>query len=239
MRLIVTRPEPAAGKTAKKLRALGHDVIISPVLEIVDSGLDMPAGVFSAILVTSSNALRVMKSRGIDEILLQTPLYVAGDRTAEKARETGFENVHSASGNAGNLVELLNDDADLIGGGENPLLYVCGADATSGFLEDLEKLGLQVISWINYKAILVDQLTHKSVELLISGNPVGVVLYSARSARQFSQLLMAQIPTQHFDNIEFYSISENVKKALALPLQKQCLVANNPDEASLFELIQV
>ena len=56
MRLLVTRPEPDGERTAAKLRARGHEVMLAPLLRIetVDADLD---GVWHAVAVTSANAL--------------------------------------------------------------------------------------------------------------------------------------------------------------------------------------
>ena len=34
MRLLVTRPEPEGGRTAARLRARGHEVVLAPLLRI-------------------------------------------------------------------------------------------------------------------------------------------------------------------------------------------------------------
>ena len=36
MRLLVTRPEPDATRTAETLRARGHDVLVAPLLATLD-----------------------------------------------------------------------------------------------------------------------------------------------------------------------------------------------------------
>ena len=64
MRLLVTRPEPDAGREAEALAARGHEAVLAPLLKIEftrDVPLDF-AGV-QALIVTSRNALRAMASR--------------------------------------------------------------------------------------------------------------------------------------------------------------------------------
>lgn len=237
MQLIVTRPEPSASVTAGKLRAMGHNVCVSPVLEIQSTGEAMPLGNFTCLIATSTNALKVLEQQGIDEELLQIPLFVVGDHTAINARQIGFEKVFSASGNAQNLIELLENaikNSDIATG---MTLYICGADITDKFTDALQKSGLQYQRWANYKANLVDQLTDKTVELLCSGIPVGVLLYSARSAHQFIDCMDAFNTSQTFENITFFTISQKVANALGADAIKKCEVAEKPDEVSLFELI--
>ncbi len=238
MKLIVTRPEPAATRTASKLRDLGHEVFISPVLKIVDTGEEMPNGDFSFIIITSANALMILGRRELNKSMLETPLYAVGDQTAAMARAMGFVDVHSASGNAKNLVALISENENLALRQKKPALYICGENSTRGFMENLKQIGLNFVHWVNYKANLVDQLTHKSAKLLGSGEAVGVLLYSPRSAQQFSRITSKLFDIQHIDNIKFYVVSDAVKNSLPSPMQNHCKVASLPNESSLFDLLK-
>ena len=237
MKLIVTRPEPAASRTAEKLRALGHEVAVSPVLEIVATETKMPNGDFSMIIITSANALRIFERQGFDQSLLKTAIYVVGDKTAQKAKDLGFQNVHSAAGNAENLAELIKSRFDVLVIDKRPALYVCGENSTSGFTDELSKFGLNITVWVNYKANLVDQLTKKSSDFLAIDDLVGILLYSARSAGQFSRLIDRKKTSYVIENMSIFALSSAVKKALSKDLQKVAKIAEKPNEQSLFALI--
>ena len=237
MKLIVTRPEPAASRTAEKLRALGHEVAVSPVLEIVATNTKMPNDDFSMIIITSANALRVLEMQGFDQSMLEIPVYVVGDQTAKRARDIGFQNVHSAAGNAENLAELIKSQFELPMIGKRPTLYVCGEHSTSGFTDELSKFGLIIKVWVNYKANLVDHLTKKSMNFFTAGDLVGVLLYSARSARHFSKLIDRYKIDYTIENNTIFTLSGAVKNALSKDLQKVAKIAAKPDEQSLFALI--
>lgn len=237
MKLIVTRPEPAASKTAEKLRALGHEVAVSPVLEIVATGSEMPSGGFSMVIITSANALRVLEQHGFDQTLLDIPIYVVGDETAKKARELGFHNVHSATGNAKDLLALIKLQFIQSADDKRSALYICGEHSTPGFTIELSKIGLIIQKWANYKANLVDQLTKKSLEFLSSGEPVGILLYSARSAAQFNDNIERANAVYYLENIKIFALSDRVKNGLPIELQKVSEIANKPDEQSMVALI--
>ncbi len=237
MKLIVTRPEPAASMTAEKLRALGHEVAVSPVLEIVATETKMPNHDFSMIIITSTNALRVLEKQGFEQSLLDIPIYVVGGKTAQKASGLGFRNVQSAAGNAKNLVELIKSRPPSSQPSQKPALYICGKHSTSEFTDDLSNIGLNIRTWINYKANLVDQLTNNSIDFLNSGDPVGILLYSARSARQFSNLVNRHKNNYALENIKIFLLSGAIKKALPKNLKKAVRIAQKPDENSLFALI--
>ncbi len=60
MNILVTRPQPQAGKTAQKLIAMGHDVIVEPMLRFQPLTVDRDvAGDAKAIAVTSANAIEL------------------------------------------------------------------------------------------------------------------------------------------------------------------------------------
>ena len=64
MRLIVTRPEPDDDRTARALIRLGHEAILSPMLDIViDAKAKIPTRPYQAVLATSSNAVRALAGR--------------------------------------------------------------------------------------------------------------------------------------------------------------------------------
>ena len=58
---------------------------------------------YGAVIVTSANALRGIEPQLAGSRLLKLPLFAVGEHTASAARGAGFENVISASGDAGGL----------------------------------------------------------------------------------------------------------------------------------------
>ena len=61
MRLLVTRPEADAARTAQALRARGHEVLVAPLLRVESIDADF-GGPFDAVLMTSANAARALAS---------------------------------------------------------------------------------------------------------------------------------------------------------------------------------
>jgi len=60
LRLLLTRPEPDAARTAAALRAAGHEVLTAPMLRIEPVAADLGAGPWEAVLITSANAARAV-----------------------------------------------------------------------------------------------------------------------------------------------------------------------------------
>ena len=63
MSVLVTRPQPGAAETARRLLALGRTPVLAPVLEIVPLAADLPPpdGI-QAVLITSANALAALEA---------------------------------------------------------------------------------------------------------------------------------------------------------------------------------
>src|SRR3954471_9211678 len=101
MAVLVTRPHPDDETTAGALRARGFEVLQAPMLrfEPVPFHDDADAS-YSAVIVTSTNALRGLAPHLAGSRLLKLPLFAVGERTASAARDAGFGNVMTAKGDA-------------------------------------------------------------------------------------------------------------------------------------------
>ncbi len=107
MRLLVTRPQPDAERTATALRARGHATIVAPLLGIepVD-GVELGGGPWAAILVTSANAAAAIARHSRFAELKGLSVLAVGERSAQAMRDVGFADVISAGGGAGDLTRL-------------------------------------------------------------------------------------------------------------------------------------
>ena len=61
MRVLVTRPLPDGERTAKALRAKGHEVLLVPLMQVRPVPA-VVAGNWSAVIITSANALRALSA---------------------------------------------------------------------------------------------------------------------------------------------------------------------------------
>ena len=129
MRFLVTRPEPDAERTAKTLRSQGHAVTIAPLLRVETlENVEIGAGPWAAILVTSANAARAIAAHKHVAELRALPVLAVGERSADAMRSAGFADVSSAEGAAGDLTGLA---AKRLKRGDL-LLYLAGADRSVG-----------------------------------------------------------------------------------------------------------
>ncbi len=179
MRILLTRPEPDAERTAAALRALGHDVIVASLLNIeILPDVALGAGPWAAILVTSANAARAIALHSRYRDLCGLPVFAVGERTAQAMRSAGFSDVMSADGNAGDLARLVA--ARLRPGGE--LLYLTGTERSGDLAAALP--GFTVRTAVIYRAVAVDLLPRAAAEALQSGIEA-VLHFSRRSAETY------------------------------------------------------
>src|ERR1700742_924205 len=123
MRLLVTRPEPDATRTAEALRARGHEALVAPLLATLTIAADF-AGPHDGVLMTSANAARALAVHPRRGELTRLTCFTVGGRTAEAARNGGFSDTVSADGALGDLVDLVAVRFDRTA----RLLYLAGED---------------------------------------------------------------------------------------------------------------
>ena len=181
VRLLVTRPEPDASETAARLRALDIEAVVSPLLVARTLTTTLPpAPGFAALAITSANALRALHDRGEIPRLQTLPVYTVGDKSAAVAREMGFAEVVSASGNAEDLIALLAG-----AGVDGPVLYPTARHQAADLAKALAPHGVMVITVPVYEMNPAPQL---SADINAFD---GALFYSRRTAETFTQLAPA------------------------------------------------
>jgi uroporphyrinogen-III synthase len=142
MRIWVSRPEPGAGRTARRLAERGHAALVAPVLRIAPSDGPPPAGRFDGLILTSANAAAPLAGAGLSA----APVFAVGARTAERAARAGLHPVLCADGDAADLARLVA--AHVRPGGA--LLHAAGEDrkaepaarlTAEGYLDRLRRPG--------------------------------------------------------------------------------------------------
>lgn len=236
MQLIVTRPEPDASRTAQALLALGHEPILSPMLEIaLDTAAVLPNGAMQAVLATSSNAVRALASHRDRARFLELPFLAVGDRTALQAKRAGFSKARSAGGAVPDLATLVSDELDPAGG---PLLYATGDVQSHDLGGILAGGGFEVRSAVLYRAHARSRLAEAAADAFRRGTADGVLLYSRRSADAFALALAAEGLAPLPERVTCYCLSPGIAAALPAVSTGPILVAARPDQISLFALFE-
>jgi uroporphyrinogen-III synthase len=233
VRLLLTRPEPDAQRTAAALRSQGHDVIVAPLLRIEPAAdAKVGEGPWAAILITSANAAHAVAVHAGVTPLRALPVFAVGRRSAEAMAAAGFADVTSADGN-------VSDLARLVAGRLQPaarLLYLAGEDRSGDLAGELRACGFAVETAIIYRAVAATGLPQVAAGALAS-NIDGVLHFSRRSAEAYvdaaraAGLLANALQPVHF------CLSAQVAEPLAQAGASAIRVAERPNEAVLIALI--
>lgn len=225
MRLLVTRPEADAARTAEALRARGHEVLITPLLRVEPVAADI-GGPFDAVLVTSANAARAIAAHPRASELMGLPCLTVGDRSAEAARAAGFAHVESAGGALADLVQL----ATRYSGGR--LLYLAGEDRAGDLAAKLP--GAAVETAVIYRAVPLAKLPPEVTATQLDG----VLHYSRRSAATLLRLAGEAGALNAVLNLSHYCLSAEVAAPLREAGAARIAIAASPTESALMTLLK-
>jgi uroporphyrinogen-III synthase len=235
VRLLLTRPEADAERTAAALRGLGHSVFVAPLLRIetfADAAIGQ--GPWSGIVVTSANAARAIAQHNTLPDLLGLPVIATGDRSAAAMQTLGFQDIVSA---AGGEKELVRSAAQHFGAGAR-LLYLAGADRSGDVAGDLEAERIAVQTITVYRAVPVGALPPPAADALKAGID-GVLHFSRRSAAVYLDVtLAAGLREQAVDKPVHFCLSHQVAESLAEARAGDIRIAPEPTEAALTALIR-
>lgn len=226
---LVTRPQRDAMATARRLREIGHEAIIAPLMEIVDlpgPALDL-SGV-QALLATSANGIRALAARQGGPVADLRVLAV-GDTTARAAEQLGMYNVESADGDVDDLARLAMDRLAPVGG---DLLHVAASKLAGDLAGRLTAAGFRYRREVLYEARAADALPKPARAAVAKGDAAGVLLYSPRSAALFCDLLDGAGLTAARSALAVVCLSPNVEAAVGDGWQK-VIVSFEPTEDAL------
>ena len=232
MRLLVTRPDPDAEALAERLRGLGHEVLVAPMLTVVpreEQAIDL-AGV-QVICFTSRNAVRIFADQSPERAI---PVYVVGPGTAEEARAKGFLAVREGGGDGRALVEAVRDALSPLAGA---VLHARGAAVAYDVAGALRKAGFTVREQVLYETLPVPALAPEVRQAWAEGRIDGVLLFSPRSAKTFATLLMDADLAGGAKQVIAYCLSDAVRSGADLPWQA-VRVAERPDVPAMIELLE-
>ena len=236
MRLIVTRPEPDDDRTARALIRLGHEAILSPMLDvIVDAKTKIPPRPYQAVLATSSNAVRALAGRPVRPVSVEVPLLAVGDQTALEAKRSGFSAARSAGGALDDLIALVCAELSPAAG---PLLYAAGEEQAGDLAGRLQGESFDVETAIVYRTEPRAHMAKVAEAALKDGTADGVLLYSARTAAGFALAVRAGGLAPLAKTVTCFCLSAACAEPLVKVTEGSIRVAERPDQLALFALIE-
>jgi uroporphyrinogen-III synthase len=224
-RVWITRAQPGAEATAARVRALGLEPLVEPLLEVrpLSPGPIDLTGV-GALAFTSANAVRAFTRRSAERGL---PVFAVGTATAAAAREAGYGEVRSGEGDVRRLGELIIDQQNTF---EGALLHPSAAEPAGDLVGALTAAGLQAV-----RLALYETVTRRPDAALIEALPSlpFVLLHSPRGARALADVLVGRPAS----GLTALCLSPAVAGPLTGAELAVVRVAARPSEAALIDLL--
>lgn len=231
MRVLVTRPEPDASRTAAALAAQGHQALVMPVLTVAPiAPAALPLRPYRAILLTSSNALRALEAHPQFPQVKGLDLFAVGDQTAERARGLGFTKIHTADGGVAALAALVTRT---LAPSDGPLLYLAGTDRAGDLAGELSRLNYAVDLVELYNTVPVPHFDRAVCAAIAAGDVDAILFASRRTVQVFVALAADEGLITAFARITAVAISANVAEALAPIGFAAVRIAAIPTEAAM------
>lgn len=234
MRVLVTRPEPGASKTASLLREMGHDPVVLPLSRTVPIEPADPADAagFDAMALTSTNAI-LHAPDGFAARYSGLLCFCVGEKTGEATADAGMTKVISAGGDVDALVALI---ADALPKGSQ-ILYPCGKRRRPALEGELGKRGYAVTALETYRTEPVDYPSEDAASLL-GDRPLDVALaYSRYGAERLSALAESPSVAALFGATRVFCLSDQVADGLSDSLRERAETSASPDEDALLALL--
>lgn len=227
MRIFVFRPPAEAERTAAAIRAHGHEPVLAPLFAVSRLPDPAPEGPFSAIVLTSGNAVPALAE--LRPAWQDLPVFAVGGRTAGKVREAGFEDARSAQGNRDDMVALIRDNLKV----PARLLLIVGRDRHEDVADKLVAAGFEVETWVAYAAEAIAAFPEQAQEALRLGRVDGALHYSARGVRTCLALARDAGVMEPLLDLTHVALSADVAAPLISAGASTVLVAEHPEEAAL------
>ena len=213
MPVLLTRPIADAERMAVRLGARAT-CIVSPLMRIVFDGA-LPVGVGTA-LFTSANGVAAWVAGGGTRGL---PAWTVGPRTAELAREAGFE-VRGVAADAAALAALIPEDVAAP-------VHLRGVEQRGDLVARLRRRGIAAGEAVLYRQEPLAPT--EAARAAVAAGPVLVPLWSPRSAG-----LLFEAFSQDWRNLRPVCLSPAVAAACPVPV---LAVADRPEGEAMLRAI--
>ena len=220
LRIWVTRAQPGAGATARRLRDLGFEPVVAPVLEtrpIPGAVIDL-TGVDALAFTSAAGVAAFAALAGAPDL----PVFAVGDATAEAAHSAGFTDVRSAQGDARALADMIVAARPRLAG----VLAPTAAEPAADLAELLADRGVRARSVIVYQTV--------EIAAAAPDRLAGVLIHSPRAGRAVA----ARLAGDDARSIALYAISAAAAAPLAGLVFGKVEIAAAPNEPAMLALLE-
>jgi len=212
----ITRALPGAAATAERVRALGFEAVVAPLLAVREIAAEIDLAGVAALAFTSANAVRAFAARSA---MRDLEVFAVGEATARAVRAAGFGTVHSADGDVAALARLI--------AAHRParVLHPGGRDRAGDLAGLLRPHGVEVRAVTLYETA--------PTALAAPPDAAFVLVHSAKAARELAALLKRS-PAPHLAAL---CLSPTLAQPLAHARLAAVASAPAPTEAALLALL--
>jgi uroporphyrinogen-III synthase len=179
----VTRAEPGAGETAKRLVELGHEPLVAPLLTVqpLDAVPDLTD--VGALAFTSANGVRAFAALSARRDL---PVFAVGAATAAVARQLGFADIQAGPSDVAGLAACIIAGRDRFQG---VVLHGAAAEPAGDLAGPLQAAGLAIRTSPLYQTIAAPPPDAPDLERLRGTQ--AVLIHSPKAARALARLVQS------------------------------------------------
>lgn len=233
-RVLITRPEPGASRTASKVRELGWTPLVLPLTRI-EPLPDLPtvdAANYAALALTSPNSARYLPAAWAAP-LKNLPAYAVGAATAATARSAGLNVVDEGAGDAAGLCRVI---AEHVKPGSR-ILVLCGRVRRSVLEKGLSGTGFLPHLVETYDTLPTSPSANELANVLGRTPVDAVLLYSAVAANEFTRCVERVNGRELFGSARFIAISSRIGAQLPSSWAERLVVAAEPNEEAMLSLL--
>ncbi|HEY1736299.1 MAG TPA: uroporphyrinogen-III synthase [Methylovirgula sp.] len=234
MRILLTRAPEDAARTAEKLKAQGHEAVISPVFEIQPRDAEWPKGVIDAVVATSAQAFeqaQFAENSPLPEAKRLFHLFLVGEKTAEAAKKCGFIGESFVAKDAKELADAIVPRVPP----RARLVYLAGRDRKTELETRCKEARLDIIAVEIYEARAADSLNKDAADAIKAGQIDAVMHFSRRSTETF--LNLAEAAGIDIKPIRHIAISADAASPLQAANAPHVAIAFEPKEAAMLALL--
>lgn len=237
MRLLVTRPEPDASTLKAQLIAMGHEVLVEPLMQVVFHELDsqeIDLDEAQALVATSRNGVRALAQSPLLSAAVNLPLMAVGPGTAATAKALGFAEVIEGPRDGRALIGFI---AESVGVNDGSLIYLAPERKAVDLGGELRRFGFHVQEPVVYATKTAARLSAPIVTRFEAGEIDGVILLSPETARTYARLILGHGLTGRISRTTHFCLSRAVSGGLTVLGNPTIAVASQPNLKSLLALV--
>lgn len=231
-RVLVTRPQPGAARTAERLLALGFDPVVMPLTETVALAHGTPEALPDFVVATSPQAFRHLSAPAL-ATLSTIRVRATGRATAAAAREAGFLDVKETGGD---IIRLMSSLSQILKPGIS-ILYLAGRVRRPELEQNLADKGVDLSITEVYDTIQVSYSTENIRALSADGELSAVLLTSVNCATQLAKIVHSAEHFQAIDNALLICLSQRIADTAEQMFPNPVKVAFAPTEDALLECL--